>query len=491
MNMHKFIWHILYRHSNSILSRVHIGIRFFGFYFWVLLLLGLFACTNQIPDSLSPPGGRTFWALKFRDRGQKQSVVSVPAVFVGQNEYVSIYTELANPVPESHIDRIIAASRNIVQTEHSIFGLPLNINKDNRVVFLLLDIDDEYHLDPDNGSFAGYFDSNHNFKDSAKLQSWGIRSNETEMLFLDTNPLDTGSNDFLSTLAHEYQHLLHFSKNYRNNTNEAVWVNEGLSEVTSDVVGYGPQNSRVEGFSKKDNRPNSLIQWDSYLSDYNHVYVYFRYLVDIYGISVLTEIFNTKEESHKGVEKALAMKDPTGNQCSGASYTHFECSYRNFWASVLGLTDYSDSIRGATAPNLSGAFPSNKKLTSIAPVVHKHTYSASGLKGMAFKVFKKAAGTKATFSSVQSSFTLLQKESADHFVIFNHTTSGNSTFYNVNASFMAPRSGVMASFHRAEGSAPESPGPRKLHFHPSLSKEKINLLELVRHENDEPSPDEN
>ncbi len=59
-------------------------------------------------------------------------------------------------------------------------------------------------------------------------------SNEGEIIYLDAELLPPGSEFYMSVLAHEFQHAIHFNQD----TGEDSWVNEGLSELATEVSGY-------------------------------------------------------------------------------------------------------------------------------------------------------------------------------------------------------------------------------------------------------------
>ena len=56
------------------------------------------------------------------------------------------------------------------------------------------------------------------------------------MFYLSADYLDLKEKYTLSTLAHEFQHMIHWSKD----RNESSWVNEGFSELASYLNGYDP-----------------------------------------------------------------------------------------------------------------------------------------------------------------------------------------------------------------------------------------------------------
>ena len=77
--------------------------------------------------------------------------------------------------------------------------------------------------------FAGYFSAADEYP---KMIHPG--SNEREMIYMNTGAFRVGSREYLSVLAHELQHAVHWN----GDNTEETWVNEGLSEVASFISGF-------------------------------------------------------------------------------------------------------------------------------------------------------------------------------------------------------------------------------------------------------------
>jgi len=146
-----------------------------------------------------------------------------------------ILSGLIDNTPAGSID----PARGIVEIINAYFGLPPDIDGDGKTDFLIADIKDGWS--GNEGFVAGYFNPTDQFRNGSTVNGGRIEgSNERDMLYIDSYPgiyLD-GSyryDQVLGTVAHEYQHLIHF--NY--DQNEDNFVNEGLSELSSFLCGYG------------------------------------------------------------------------------------------------------------------------------------------------------------------------------------------------------------------------------------------------------------
>ena len=123
------------------------------------------------------------------------------------------------------------------------------------------------------GSVAGYFDPRHEFPLHAQPNS-----NEREMLYMDGVAFRPGSPAYMSVLAHELQHAIHWA----HDSSEESWVNEGLSEVATVETGYEP--TFTEAFLS---RPSTqLTFWEELggsVPHYGAATLFMLYLLEHYG----------------------------------------------------------------------------------------------------------------------------------------------------------------------------------------------------------------
>lgn len=118
------------------------------------------------------------------------------------------------------------------------------IENEDHITILLYDIEGDQSVD---GGVLGYFFAKDNFNrdpDDPVLS----RSNERVMFYLDSvlfatkdgltwDTSDAWPNEIISTLAHEFQHMINFyQRNVLRNVDTAVWLNELLSLVAEDLV---------------------------------------------------------------------------------------------------------------------------------------------------------------------------------------------------------------------------------------------------------------
>lgn len=251
-----------------------------------MLLLGTYAliganCVN----------GSDLWARDLTT----QTSVCVPVDLVSSGTNVEVYKERSLSVNYD----LAKFARDFDTITYpaliATFGTPSDIDGDGKVKILVMDIRDG--ATANSAYVAGYFDPMNYFPDNLFSR---VRSNYAEVLYLDGKELIAAltrdPNAFASTAAHEFQHLLRYPRMRAANQTDEIWINEGTSEVASDIAGYGPQISRLDCYSGvNDSRCSdgingvSLLDWDSSGSDilkqYSYAYVFMRYLYDISGIT--------------------------------------------------------------------------------------------------------------------------------------------------------------------------------------------------------------
>jgi hypothetical protein len=101
-------------------------------------------------------------------------------------------------------------------------------------------------------------------------------SNEREMVYLGSDP---GSRGYNALVAHELQHLVHWNADHT----EEVWVNEGLSELATEIVGGGTGHTGA-ALANPDTQLNA---WEPLSGNstphYGMSHLFFRYLLDRFG----------------------------------------------------------------------------------------------------------------------------------------------------------------------------------------------------------------
>jgi hypothetical protein len=111
-------------------------------------------------------------------------------------------------------------------------------------------------------------------------------SNAREMFYINTNSLP-GSGEFDVTLAHEFQHMIHWHVHSRDN----AWLNEGMSMVAQRINGY-PNSVQGEADTFLGTPSTQLNTWSDgdNTAHYGGAYLFLIYLYDRFGRTILHDM---------------------------------------------------------------------------------------------------------------------------------------------------------------------------------------------------------
>lgn len=150
---------------------------------------------------------------------------------------------------------------------------------------------------------AGYFRTNDEYH---KFQAYS--SNEREMIYFNTDYI--ANHLAKSLLAHEFTHLIIFNQKDRlEAVSEEVWLNEARAEYASTILDYDSpyQGSnlerRVQEFLKSPS--DSIAEWQNSFADYGALNLFTQYLVDHYGVRILSNSLQSPETGITSINSAL------------------------------------------------------------------------------------------------------------------------------------------------------------------------------------------
>ena len=200
-------------------------------------------------------------------------------------------------------------TRGIYQIETELFGNPPNIDGEKRIYILLLDIRDLVTVS--GGFIGGFFSPVDQQQGVLQHPEFGtlVHSNERDMIYIDTHPLDAGGEKGLGVLAHEFQHLIH----WRHDKDESIWVNEGCSDYAMFICGFSAED-HVTPFER--NARVSLVNWPhgtrSQLSHYGAAYIWMLYLHEHYGgPETIAAVIKHRGNGITGINNALHSRGVT------------------------------------------------------------------------------------------------------------------------------------------------------------------------------------
>lgn len=227
-----------------------------------------------------------------------------------------------------------SATKGIYQTDIDNFGVPPDVDSDAKIIVMILDIKDQYTTTGSGGFIGGYFTGLNEIANS--------QSNLAEMVYIDADPLPltnaAGLEFALSTLAHEFQHLIH----YRYDTNELTFINEGCSLVAEVICGYPiyDQADYVGGTNV------NLLSWQGELSDYSRAARFMTYVRDQVGVGVFKPLVQNTQDGVLGLDAALQSIGTT---------LRFNEIFQNFVIANILDDKTLNPAYGYTYPNLPKA----------------------------------------------------------------------------------------------------------------------------------------
>ena len=146
-------------------------------------------------------------------------------------------------------------------------------------------------------SIAGYFSSS-----DSLTREVNRYSNEHEMFFLNADTLGVGEDYAHSTLAHEFQHMIHANLD----RNEESWMNEGFSELATFINGYDPGGA---DYWFVDDMDLPLTFWppDTDPAHYGQAFLVMAYFMDRFGSDATRALVADPANGLDSIDKVLAL----------------------------------------------------------------------------------------------------------------------------------------------------------------------------------------
>lgn len=168
------------------------------------------------------------------------------------------------------------------------------IDRDEKITVLITKIKEDA---------GGYFNSGDEYP---VLQS--PDSNEKEMIYLNADYIT--NHLAKSFLAHEFMHLIIFNqKDKLRGISEETWLNEARADYAPTLLGYDAVylgsnlQRRVDKFLKSPQ--DSLTEWKNLSPDYGVANLFIQYLVDHYGVKILTDSLQSEKVGIPSLNEAL------------------------------------------------------------------------------------------------------------------------------------------------------------------------------------------
>lgn len=244
--------------------------------------------------------GTSFWAYDLT----RNAYYTVNATEVAEGSYCHIYLEQGQTVSEAAIEAIKNEFDTVIHPKVvEGFGSEPNpgIDNDPKMFILLLKVRDGFNTVTSTSYVAGYFDPTNEYAVS--------NSNQKEIIYMNINPdissIDPSGTDFFSTIAHEFQHLIHWEqKKHQRSVSDDAWLDEAMSTVARTYCGYGPDYELLYVYELAPT--DSLTVWGNVLQDYGVVYMWAQYFKDRVGSDMFRRMLQNSQAGIASVNSALA-----------------------------------------------------------------------------------------------------------------------------------------------------------------------------------------
>lgn len=218
----------------------------------------------------------TFWTKNIAENKFEQTQATLKAI----GEYCYIFVENGKTIADSAVEKVRSSfDTTIYPTDTGAFGSEWKpgVDGDEHITLLMFDIKDGYDPNGNSGYVGGYFFAGDEYLQSQIPAQYNIKSNEREMFYLDINPADPTEDRYMSIVAHEFQHMIHFN----NDPRERSWVNECCSQIAPYLCGFG-HAGQIKSYMQAPD--NSLTAWSQErpVANYGQVYLWGYYLMNRY-----------------------------------------------------------------------------------------------------------------------------------------------------------------------------------------------------------------
>ena len=184
--------------------------------------------------------------------------------------------------------------RGIFEIAVDAFGEPADEDGDPRIFILILDL-------PSN--IVGYFDGGLYERAQPELRR--------DTIYLDAFELFSNARLAHATLAHEFQHLIHWGRD----SDEERWIDEGLSGYAEELVGFPEADPSMVPSFLADPSIN-LTHWVFDSANYGKTYLFASFLAERYGAGLIRQIVAEPRNGILGIDDAFKNQNWVENYAS-------------------------------------------------------------------------------------------------------------------------------------------------------------------------------
>ena len=234
---------------------------------------------------------KTFNAVRYIKGNYSKEKIKAKNIY--STSKIDLYLENDLKVEDKELKNILLETMRVYDMEEYLFG-----KLEGKLILLIMDI---------NGGFSG---------DKPYMQGYsildGITNEEKNIIFLDYINGWENIDSVINTIAHELQHVIHYSKIRENNKSFDIWVDEALSETA--VISYrgALPNNRLNYYNNDSmyliTKGDYFINWSGGYTIHKYATVsLFMYWLGLHsknGFEIYKDIANAPEE-YRGTYKAI------------------------------------------------------------------------------------------------------------------------------------------------------------------------------------------
>ena len=126
-------------------------------------------------------------------------------------------------------------------------------------------------------------------------------SNQRKMIYINAAP---GTGVFEGTLAHEFQHMIHWNVH----PNQNIWINEGMAELAMKINGYDTGGVEAIFQSNPDVQANDWAEVTVAHGHYGAASLFMNYLYDRFGPDLIRAILHAPGADTDAIDQAFAAQ---------------------------------------------------------------------------------------------------------------------------------------------------------------------------------------
>ena len=203
--------------------------------------------------------------------------------------------------------------RGVFEIAVDAFGESVDKDGDPRIFILILDLP---------GNIVGYFDS--------KVYEALLPELRRDTVYLDASKLAFSAYLAHATLAHEFQHLIHWGRD----SDEEAWIDEGLSGYAEDLVGFPEADPNMVPSFLADPSTN-LTHWVFEAASYGKTYLFASFLAERYGAGLIRQIIAEPRNGILGIDDAFKSQN-WGEDYAGAWRLWIAANYAGGYEALRG-----------------------------------------------------------------------------------------------------------------------------------------------------------